>query len=115
MARLPGEVEALSMLDECAPTPADMTIQHRRRRRSAGSRPKRRHEARPLSLVRGPASPPAVRCDHVHESTTRYDHDRKVLSFLLVCPVCGIERVMETMDYEPRFEPHSAPPLADAA
>jgi hypothetical protein len=31
----------------------------------------------------------AGRCRH--ESTTRYDHDQKVLSFLLVCRVCGIE------------------------
>jgi hypothetical protein len=44
-------------------------------------------------------------CDHFHESTSRYDHSAKVLTLLLVCPVCRIERVVETIDYEPRFKP----------
>jgi hypothetical protein len=41
-------------------------------------------------------------CDHLHESTSRYDAAAKVLTFLLVCPTCGIERVVETLEYEPR-------------
>jgi hypothetical protein len=44
-------------------------------------------------------------CDHFHESTSRYDHAAKVLTLLLVCPVCGTERVIETLEYEPRFKP----------
>jgi hypothetical protein len=47
-------------------------------------------------------------CDHLHESTTRYDSASKVLTFLLVCPVCRTERVVETCHYEPRFEPRGA-------
>jgi hypothetical protein len=57
----------------------------------------------------------ALPCEHLHDSTTRYDHDRKLLSFLLICPVCGIERVMETQHYEPRFQPGPAAQLADAS
>jgi hypothetical protein len=45
-------------------------------------------------------------CDHVHDSTTRYDRRRKLLAFLLVCPTCGTEKVVETLQYEPRFERH---------
>ena len=41
-------------------------------------------------------------CEHLHHSTSRYDAAAKVLTFLLVCPTCGIERVVETLDYEPR-------------
>jgi hypothetical protein len=40
-------------------------------------------------------------CEHLHESTSRYDAAEKVLTFLLVCRTCGIERVIETLDYEP--------------
>jgi uncharacterized membrane protein YcaP (DUF421 family) len=35
-------------------------------------------------------------CTHLHDSSTRYDHERKLLSFLLVCSVCATERVVET-------------------
>ena len=41
-------------------------------------------------------------CDHLHDSTSRYDAAEKVMTLLLVCPTCGIERVVETLDYEPR-------------
>jgi len=41
-------------------------------------------------------------CDHLHDSTSRYDAVEKVMTFLLVCRTCGIERVVETLDYEPR-------------
>jgi hypothetical protein len=49
-----------------------------------------------------------VSCEHLHDTTTRYDHDAKRLSFLLVCAVCGTERVLEAMPYEPNFTPHGA-------
>jgi hypothetical protein len=48
------------------------------------------------------------RCRHFHESTSRYDHDQKLLSFLLLCRVCGIEKLVYRQPYEPRFEPHPA-------
>jgi hypothetical protein len=65
--------------------------------------------------ARGSVDPPA--CQHLHEATTRYDSVAKVLSFLLACPVCGTERVIETQAYEPRFVPpaSAAHALRDAA
>jgi hypothetical protein len=66
--------------------PPDMTVAEWRRWRSSA----------PLR---------AAPCDHLHDSTTRYDPTRKLLTFLLVCPVCGTEKVMETQHYEPRFQP----------
>jgi hypothetical protein len=41
-------------------------------------------------------------CDHLHDSTSRYDAGAKVLTFLLVCGTCGVERVVETLQYEPK-------------
>jgi hypothetical protein len=41
-------------------------------------------------------------CDHLHDGTSRYDPEAKVMTFLLVCRTCGIERVVETLEYEPR-------------
>jgi hypothetical protein len=41
-------------------------------------------------------------CGHIHDTTTRYDRAERLLTFLLVCPVCGTEKVVETLDYEPR-------------
>jgi len=52
-------------------------------------------------------------CDHLFDTTTRYDRQRKLLRFLLVCPVCRSERVVETIAYEPEFSPDQrAPALA---
>jgi hypothetical protein len=44
-------------------------------------------------------------CDHLHDTTTRYDHDRKLLHFLRICPSCDTETVIETQPYEPRPVP----------
>jgi len=41
-------------------------------------------------------------CDHLHDSTSRYDAEDKLLTFLLVCRTCGIEKVVEVVEYEPR-------------
>jgi hypothetical protein len=41
-------------------------------------------------------------CHHICDTTTRYDRTHKRLSFLLVCPECHSEQVLETIDYEPR-------------
>ena len=47
-------------------------------------------------------------CDHFHDTTTRYDPVEKILTFVLICPVCRTERVLETRRYEPRFQPRIA-------
>jgi hypothetical protein len=44
-------------------------------------------------------------CDHLHETTTRYDRQARRLEFFLFCPVCRTARVVHSVDYEPRFEP----------
>jgi hypothetical protein len=41
-------------------------------------------------------------CDHLHDSTSRYDAAKKIMTLLLVCRTCGIERVVETFEYEPK-------------
>ena len=41
-------------------------------------------------------------CEHLNNSTSRYDAAEKVMTLLLVCPTCGIERVVERLEYEPR-------------
>jgi hypothetical protein len=41
-------------------------------------------------------------CDHLHDTTSRYDAAEKLLTFLRVCRICGIEQVVETVEYEPR-------------
>ena len=56
----------------------------------------------------------SVPCEHLHDTTTRYDHSEKLLSFLLVCAVCRTERAIHTLHYEPRFEAHGAPEPAGA-
>jgi hypothetical protein len=38
----------------------------------------------------------------LHDTTSRYDAAARILTFLLVCRTCGIERVAETLEYEPR-------------
>jgi hypothetical protein len=43
-------------------------------------------------------------CQHLHETTTRYDKARKLLTFLLVCRVCDAERVVDIVRYEPHFQ-----------
>jgi hypothetical protein len=56
---------------------------------------------------RRPRDTPAESCDHLHDSTSRYDHERKQLTFLLVCPVCRTEKVVDSIHYEPHFTPHA--------
>jgi hypothetical protein len=92
--------------------PTEMTIEDWRRlrserRRSASSR--RRGAARRVVPLRPDP------CEHLHDTTTRYDHDSKQLSFLQVCHACGTEKMVETISYEPRFKPHPAPQAADGS
>jgi hypothetical protein len=53
-------------------------------------------------------NPARAMCDHLFDTTTRYDSDRKLLTFLLFCPVCRTETVVETLAYEPNFRPSAA-------
>jgi hypothetical protein len=51
---------------------------------------------------------PGAMCDHLSETMTRYDSDRKLLTCLLVCPACRTEKVIKTLAYEPSFSPVEA-------
>ena len=51
------------------------------------------------------ADNPPVQCEHLCETTSRYDHAEKELSFLLLCAVCGTEQLIDRIRYEPRFTP----------
>ena len=96
---------------ECT-IPGEMTVEQWRQLRSQrrwatpGRSARLRDAARKVVPLR-----PAP-CDHLHESTTRYDHERKQLSFLLVCPSCRTEKLVQTIPYEPRYHlvPWSNPP-----
>jgi hypothetical protein len=46
---------------------------------------------------------PATTCEHMFDTTSRYETATKLLTFLLVCPVCRSEQVVETLEYEPNF------------
>jgi len=97
------QLERQSVVAMESSIPADMTIELWRRQRSAQPRAARRRTV--AAAARVVALRP-VPCDHLHDTTTRYDPDQKQLSFLLVCPVCHTEKLVETQSYEPRFEPH---------
>jgi hypothetical protein len=99
------ELERQSVVTMECTIPGEMTVdqwrQLRSQRRTASGRSARlRGTARKVVPLRPP------RCDHLRETTTRYDHERKQLSFRLVCPSCGIEKLVETIPYEPRYEPY---------
>jgi hypothetical protein len=53
-------------------------------------------------------------CCDIYDTTSRYDYDRKVLTFLLSCPVCGLETVVARLDYEPAFSPAGTQPASQA-
>jgi hypothetical protein len=98
---------------ECT-IPPEMTIAQWRRQRALGPKQKGPRLGGILAAASRLAAPTAAPCDHVQDSTTRYGHDQKLLTFVLVCPVCRTEKVIETQHYEPRFEPSPAQ-SADAA
>jgi hypothetical protein len=99
--------------------PPDMTIVEWRKLLASRQPAKRRR--RPLGLGRRgklvPLRPATAEeqdsCEHLHETTTRYDHERRLLTFLQVCSTCGVEKVVETQPYQPRYEP--AQPMRRAA
>jgi hypothetical protein len=85
-ASISQQLERQSIVPMESTIPAEMTIEQWRRR-----------------VPRQP-----VPCDHLHDTTTRYDPVEKQLTFLLVCPICRTEQVVETRQYEPRFQPLAA-------
>jgi hypothetical protein len=86
--------------------PPEMTIEDWRRLRSERRRSARGRSSR-LRAAAGRVVPLRPEpCDHLHDQTSRYDPVNKQLSFLLVCNVCGTEKLVETRPYEPRFQPH---------
>jgi hypothetical protein len=86
---------------------------------AAGSRvggystPARR--ARHCGDMLSPQAEPTIHCDHLHDTTSRYDHAEKKLTFLLVCHACETEKVIVTLPYEPRFEQIEQHPVRLAA
>ena len=44
-----------------------------------------------------------MHCEHLCDTTSRYDRGKKELIFLLVCAPCGTEEPVEAIRYEPRF------------
>jgi hypothetical protein len=48
------------------------------------------------------------RCEHLHETTTRYDRQAKRLDFFLVCSACRTAKLLHSLDYAPRFVPTGA-------
>lgn len=102
------QLERQSVVVMEATIPAEMTADEWRRLRSAGRRRPRRRLANALAAARRVVPLRPKPCDHLHETTTRYDQHQKVLHFLLVCPACHTEKVVESVPYEPRFKPHEA-------
>ena len=105
---------ALASDVNAGPLPAKMTVDQWRRLRSERRRsappgsPRLRATARRVVPLRPEP------CDHLHDTTTRYDHARKQLRFLLVCHVCGTEKLIETIPYQPRYKPNPTPDSAGA-
>lgn len=93
---------------ECT-IPPDVTIEQWRRLRRAGV-PTR---GNPWSRLLGAAGRVARHgeqpaCNHLHDTSSRYDHAARRLELLLICPVCKTEKVIHSLAYEPRFEPSGA-------
>jgi hypothetical protein len=96
--------------------PPEMTIaQWRRRRRSSRRESERRYTAQHSPAASRLQALRAPSCDHLCETTTRYDPALRLLTFLLICPVCATGKVVETQRYEPRFEPTPVSGLAEAS
>jgi hypothetical protein len=62
----------------------------------------------PADNLRGERDPLCAMCDHLFDTTSRYDRQRKLLTFVLFCPACETETVVETLRYAPAFRRHDA-------
>ena len=103
-----SELERQSVVAMECTIPGEMTVEQWRQLRSQRRRATPGRSARLRDAARKVVPLRPAPCDHLHESTTRYDHERKQLSFLLVCPSCRTEKLVQTIPYEPRYEPHPA-------
>jgi len=115
-ARVSELVERHGVLVVESSIPEDMTIAEWRRLKPRAGR-RRPWRRRPLTVdaTRHLAAVPDAICEHLHDTTSRYDHAEKVLTFLLVCNVCETEKVVERMRYAPRFERLPQAPALRAA
>ena len=100
-----NELERQSVVTMECTIPGEMTVEQWRQLRSGRRRGASGRSARLRGVARKVVPLRPTRCEHLHETTTRYDHERKQLSFLLVCPSCGTEKLVETVPYAPRYEP----------
>ena len=85
-----------------------MTIERWRRLRRGTATTQRDPWSRLLAAARRVGRHGERRCDHLHDTISRYDHAAKRLELLLTCPVCETEKVIHSLAYEPRFEPFVA-------
>jgi hypothetical protein len=60
----------------------------------------------PADILRRQRDALCTMCNHLFDTTSRYDRKRKLLTFLLFCPACETETVVETLRYAPRFRWH---------
>jgi len=49
---------------------------------------------------------PWAMCAHLFDTTSRYDRERRLLTFVLFCPTCETETIVETLRYAPAFKRH---------
>jgi hypothetical protein len=104
-ARISERVEQQGVLVVECSIPEDMTIaEWRALRPRAGRRRSRRRRATTADAPRHLVAVPDATCDHLHDTTSRYDRVEKQLTFLLVCRICETEKVVETIAYEPLGE-----------
>jgi hypothetical protein len=108
-ASLQEQIERQSVVSVESTISGEMTVEQWR-----ASRPRRRRSAPHPGGQRVVPLRPVI-CDHLCDTTTRYDRAAKRLTFLLVCSTCGSAEVIETLHYEPRFVPTDAPSSPDAA
>jgi hypothetical protein len=99
------ELERQSVVPMECTIPAEMTVEEWRGLRSARARAGKRRPGRVLGVARRVVPLRPAPCDHLGDTTSRYDRAKKVLTFLLVCPICRTEKVVDRRPYEPRFEP----------
>jgi hypothetical protein len=109
------ELERQSVIAMECTIPPEMTVDQWRRMLAERRQSRSNRSSRLRVTARRVVPLRPVQCDHLHDTTSRYDHEHKQLSFLLVCSICGTEKLVETIPYEPHFEPHSAPSTARRA
>lgn len=85
-ASISEHLERQSVVSMESTIPSEMTVGEWRRRRSARAGAARRR-SRVFAAARRVVPLRPIPCDHLHDTTTRYDPVEKLLTFLLICPV----------------------------